>query len=715
MKNILLFFSFALLFTGLRAQYPLVTIQDIQTVSGPNLAACLDTSPYFGDTVRVRGIVMMDGGLAQSAGGRNIWMQGSNGGAFGGIDLFGSSTNTTSPDDVLDLVAGDSIEVLGYVDEFQGESEIRPLGLGSTVTILGSGIPLPAPTIVNISDLNDNANNNQLVTGEQYEGLFIEVQNVIVQSVTYFSGNTRVSFIVQDASGNKMNVSDRFLVQRLPAGGGTFVPPSVGDQYCFLRGVLLHSKNNCSGFNGRGYELHPFDASNYNICSAAPSIFNVTRNYVNPMSSQATTVTASITDADGIASASLKYAVGVGTMVYTSVAMTPSGGNTWQGVIPAQVNGAFVKYYVCATDSATNTSCNTNVPAPSNADPYFFTVRDNGTTIYDVQFVPSTFVSGNSGYVDYEVTVTGVVTASAQPNNLGYVFIQEEGRLDWGGIMVLGSASLASVHVGDKITVTGTVKESFGYTRIENVSSVLTAGSGTINPVKLNPSLFSTYGFATNEAYEGMLVKIASGTGSLYVVDDNADGPPSNFGEYRVGGDQFDPASGTRVLAGRQTSSTYSSLSVSYVNDSMWATTDGIMTVPPCVVNTGTMFDSITGIIYYAFSNMKLLPRNNDDFAGDLTWCLTGTEKGEMNAGKFNVYPNPSNGRFSLAYALPEYENSAVVKIHDITGREALSANLHSSAGVVSFESSSLVSGTYIVTVQGADHTLFRSRIVINR
>ena len=45
------------------AQYPVVSIHDIQYVSAAKLAACNDTSSYHGDTVTVIGYVMADANL----------------------------------------------------------------------------------------------------------------------------------------------------------------------------------------------------------------------------------------------------------------------------------------------------------------------------------------------------------------------------------------------------------------------------------------------------------------------------------------------------------------------------------------------------------------------------------------------------------------------------------------------------------------------------
>lgn len=670
--TLLLMLSGSLLF----AQYPVYTIQQIQTRTPVQLAACNDTSAYEGDTVIVRGVVVTAGDSSTAASGRNVWIKDGNG-AWHGLDVFAISSSTaTTPDDLKDLVEGDSVEIVGRIDEYLGESEIRPI----SVTIVGSK-PAPTPTLVTIAALNDNTQTNILTTGEQWEGVYVELQNVTVTAVSYFSGGTRVSFTVEDASGNKLNVSDRFICARMPIGtpAGPFVPPTVGDVYTSLKGILAHSKNGCSGFSGRGYELYPFKTSHYVKGAAAPSIYNIVRSPITPNSSTAPTISATITDADGIASATLYYAVGIGTVTYTAVPMTNTSGSTWSANIPAQADGSFVKYYISATDmySSPMTSNMPNVPGSSN--PLFYFVRDAGTQIYDLQFTP--YTDGNSGYRDLTVTVTGVVTASSA--DLGYVFIQQESIIDWAGIMCVGSASLATLTLGQKVTVTGEVKENYSFTRLENITSVAVVGTGSISPVTLAPATFTTYDFATNEMYEGMLVNITAP--NLQVVDQNCD-DPSNFGEYRIGTDTLDPATGTRVLAGRQTSSTFSSLNVSYVNDAMWATTDGIMAVPAIVVTVGTQVDTVRGIIAYTFGNMKLLPRNNSDFINLVTGVETVTPTSVVN-----VYPNPAQ---DMMYVINEV-GADMLEIVDGLGRLVRTTALTAGRNEIGLENCS--TGMYIV------------------
>lgn len=684
-----------------------VTIQEVQTVSAQVLAACVDSSSYEGQLVTLRGVVVMDAGLAQAATGRNIWIQ-SGTGSWSGLDVFDAAAA-----DIDGLVAGDSVEITGTIDEFipsnGPKSETEIVGI-TAVNILSSGNAVNS-TLVNLGDLNDNTQVNMIETGEQYEGVFIELQDVEVTAVVYFSNNTRVSFNVTDAAGNMINVSDRFLAQRLPASGGTFVPPTVGTVYSSLKGIIIHSPNGCKNYNGRGYELHPFDASHYQVLSgfAPPTISGIMNTPLAPTSAQTTTIQATISDTDGtVDSAKVYYAVGTANTNYIPVMMTAAG-STYTATIPAQPNGSFVKYYISAWDNSQLLATQPNVPGSQN--PKAYVVADNGLSIKDIQYTP--FVDGNSIYRDNTVTVTGVVTASAQPGNLGYVFIQQEGQLSWGGVICIGNTALSTLAIGDKVTVTGDVKESFGCTRIENISNVVTAGTGTINPVSLDPDLFSTYDFATNEQYESMLIRLVNqaAASKVYIINTNPDAP-ANFAEYRIGKDALLPDNGCRVIAGRQTSSAYSSLNVSYVNDSSWAITDGIMNVAVSVVKYGDCLDNVTGILYYSFSNMKLMPRNNDDFLNYDAGCDGTTSIDNRNLATVKVYPSPASSEIKIDYL---FQNNIVANLQlvDILGRVVYSGSLSGLQGNTTIPVSSLNNGTYLVRIIEGNALLYSTKVSV--
>lgn len=704
-----------------RAQYPVVTIQQIQTVSAQALANCVDTLNFLGDTVVTHGTVVMDGGLSQVTGNRNIWLQ-SGPGPFSGIDIFTTGVPVPIPGtDVLDLIQGDSIEITGIVTTFGNESELVPLNIN--VLDIGKTVYVNP---VSVGDLNDNTRTNILTTGEQWEGAYVEFINVTVASVNPFSaaGVDRVSFDIQDASGNLIGVSDRFLAQRLPSAGGSFVAPTAGTVYDTLRGVIAHSGNGCTGATGRGYELYPFDAADYVIAfgAAPPQIGVSQRSPITPASSQDVSISATITDADGsVVSAALFYAIGIGNNTYQQIPMMSiGGGSTYQATIPSSLysDGDFIKYYICATDNDALTGCNPNVPG-GVISPQFFRVRDNGITIPDVQFTP--FANGNSGYSSLEVSLKGVVTASAEPGNLGYVYLQQKGESGWAGIPLIGNTALASLLVGDSVEVTGVIRESFGLTRLEEISSVsvISSGNALPAPIEVDPSVFSTYDFAVNEQYEGMLVTLKNaGGGSLYVVAESADGT-NNFAEYRVGTDIFDPLNGSRVIAGRQDANSASSLNVSYINDLTWITTGGNIDttqISICVVSYTDSMESVTGIMYYSFSAMKLLPRNNADFVGfSGANCPDGINtavEDELVGSTFTAYPNPTMGMLYLDYTFPQRTRGTAVLL-DLMGKTVGQQELDGIAGTVSFSTQSLSAGTYLMRIFAEGAPIAYRKVVV--
>ena len=650
MKSILLSTVTIVVSSLVFAQYPVVSITEIQFVTQAATGNCDDQTVYLGDTVIIRAKVIADGyesvpsGIANAATGhKNFWLQQGNGGAFSGIDVFKtSSINAT--EDIHNLLAGDSVEVIGVIDDYQGETEIIPLE-GNSITLLGQNQGI-VPSVAFLADINDPDRNNLLQSGEQWEGVYIELHNVTVASLDFFSGGNRVSFNIEDANGNLMNVSDRYRVQKLPAEGGTFVAPNVGDQIDTLRGIIAHSKNNCPGFNGRGYSLYPFQESDYVYGASAPRVFNVERTPTVPSSSDIVTVNADITDNDGsIVSATLCYGTGISGS-FTSVPMSVASGETYEADIPAQSDGTLVRWYIVAEDDSALVTYNPS-SNPSTLT-YLYRVRNNGLTIYDLQYTP--YSNGVSPYSGETVTVSGVVTAgvnSTDTGDLGFVYIQQENQLNYAGIWLQQGTSLSSLKRGDLVEVEGLVSENFGMTSINDIASASVTGTGSIVPTVLNPDSFSVYSASSHEQFEGMLVRFEHPTAGeeLFVVEQNADQQTgNNYAEYRIGTDEFDPASGSRVIVGRNSGN--SSLYVSYVNDSLWEISNGIMNVPAYVVHYGDYLESITGIMSYSFGDMKMLPRNNNDvvnYAGGPVYAQANVMTDTVCLGKPAMFGNTSS------------------------------------------------------------------------
>lgn len=693
-------------------QFPLTPIQQIQGWAGQFLPDSCNDGPnpeYLNDTVRVRGVVINNGGLNETSGQtrwiwiRDITAQPST--PYGNITVRNSVA--TTPTDINTLVSGDTIEVIGLVTEFNpttnGETQLTPIDGGVQLLSFEPG-SAPEAFPIQVGWLNGNLNNdgqptNRLTSGEKFEGNFVEIKNVTVVNVA-LSGD-RVRILVKDSAENHVWIYDRFRTQRLSNG---FVPPNVGDQYTSVRGLVESWKNGCDpgATTSRGYNINPFSLTHYVKGASSPAIGNIRKNIPCPGPANPVTVSADITDDGSITSAELLYSLD--GLVYQTLPATPAG-TRYSALIPGQPNGQIVRYYFRAKDNLNNTTLMPNVPGQIPA--LFFTSNSEGCTIRDVQYTP--YSTGRSGYTGDTLTLQGIVTASAASDNLGYVFIQQENQNEWAGIWVNGGSLITSLAVGDKVSVTGVVEEYFGLTRLSNISNASTIASGQPVPqaIAVNPATLTTYDFTVNEKYEGMLVKLENpvSTGNLFVVDTNADFALNrNNGEYRIGTDVNDPNTGCRILAGRQSSTAFSSLNVSYVNSPLWQTIDGTMNVTPVLVLPAMEFSTVQGIMTYSFGNMKLLPRNNSDMT------LVASVKSVQESAGFSLSPNPAGEKVKLFFDKAETHHfqlinslGQVVKSSILQGLEA-EVNISGMAtGIYRIRISSangLVRGTRIISVQ---------------
>jgi hypothetical protein len=85
------------------------------------------------------------------------------------------------------------------------------------------------------------------------------------------------------------------------------------------------------------------------VANAGPTYDQFAHGPVTPNVGQAVTVTATIRDPDGVASASLKWRTSA-SGAFNTVAMTSAGGGVYTGVIPGQAVSTVVQFYVEATD-----------------------------------------------------------------------------------------------------------------------------------------------------------------------------------------------------------------------------------------------------------------------------------------------------------------------------------------------------------------------------
>jgi hypothetical protein len=703
MKKIF-FFLFALMLTiNISAQqYPEITIMDIQYQ--PDILITGDQpSPYNGDTVTVTGVVMVspykyanpDSGVILIAGAPALYLQDTTETDWAGILV--RHPNSTSVFDILDT--GMVIKVTGWVDEFNVTTQLNAINFEAS-GVLGL-MERPEPVVITLDSLANLGSFEGKLLGETWESVLVEVRNVTVVSETPPPIGTGF-FYVYDQNDTKVYVGNQSSYYRNNA-----TRPPTGSTLEYVRGYIQNRSN--VGGNQYINIIMPAYPEDVKILTFAPAISNVSRTPVEVGFGVPVTVSAQIIDQDGtIASAQLFYRKNLGSNI--ELPMNNTTGNTWQAIIPGQPDSCVVDFFIRATDNDNNVSI---FPADTTKGRYFYLVLNRPLTIQDVQYSP--FGSGFSGYNGYQVTVSGIVTADTSDingNETGtisgpQVYIQN-GTGPWSGIKITGTETL-TLNRGDNVTVTGTVREDFSMTEIFGINSPanITVNS-TGNPVP-PAQLLSTEtidllssGTVQAEQWEGVLIKYENVT----VTDENADGnvgphdpPANNYGDILVA----------------DASNADARVSLQYGNHiyhNFWKA--GQDTVP-IYLKAGSTIGSVTGVLWFGFSNYKLFPRKDDDFSG-----VSDVEENFStipdNYSLSQNYPNPFNPSTKIEYTLP-VEGNVILKIYNMLGQEVktlinnelVSAGRHS----INFNAGNLASGIYIYRLQVGDFSSNKKMILL--
>ncbi len=596
-----------------------LTIADLQFLRAEDIGAgANDDAPREGDTLTVTGVVMHQMNelfLGARWGG---FLSDLHGGPWSGFFVI-QNDSTVSGTNLIAAQPGDKIRLTGVLQEFPGNAtqSISQLVLSTSpavpIEFLDFGLAPPDTMLLTPGDLGATGSGEDPTLTERLESTLVRFENLEVLSNA--PGQSGQIMTAGDATGT-IAIDDYFLNLR------TLVTSNGGQWPGFPAGTKI----NITGFvrdvqsGGLGRTtINPRSLADIEIASIPPEISSVVRDPATPASTDNVTVTADIVDGDGtVASANLMYSVDEGE--YQTVAMVE--GSSFSGEIPAQADNAFVKFFLEATDNASNT---TIFPGDTSAATFFYFVRDAGISISDVQQTP--FADGRSGYDGLEVTLTGIVTSPKENFDGGFInrsFYIQDAEAVWSGIQVFDPAD--SVGLGDNVTVTGTVGENFALTRLTNITSFTRNSSGDPPaPVVVTTGEIGTGG-ENAEAYESVLVEVRNVT----VTDPFPDGVGNTrFGEFSV-----DDGSG-EVRIDDESIHSYTQ------TDTMWT--------------GGETIAFIRGIQHYHNSNYKIQPRNDGDL-GDITTGVDDIDNIPLVFDLRQNYPNPFNPVTTIQYSLPQKE-----------------------------------------------------------
>ncbi|MDZ7269065.1 MAG: lamin tail domain-containing protein [candidate division KSB1 bacterium] len=599
---------------GARALGDSLNIADVQFKRAADIAVNLsDDSPWRGRTVTLTGVVMH--GIREIFVGARwgVFVQDERGGPWSGMFVIQNDTSVSGTQFTA-VQPGDKIRVTALVNEFPGAANTASITqlelLTNPVTpveFVDFGTPRPAPVLLKPGDLGANGAVTDPKLTERWESMLVRFENLTV-TANGLPGNI---MIAGDATGS-IALDDYFdaVFDVVSANGGVWP------------GFPAGTRINVTGYIRAGttqgtVTINPRTINDVEVASSPPAITNVSRDPVVATSTTGMTVSATIVDAQtAVASAEVGYRVDRGA--YQSLPMTAGGGNLYTAVIPAQANGAFVEFFIKATDTE---GASSTIPADTAAAKLFYFVRDAGLTIYDLQYTP--YANGNSGYTNLTVTVQGIVTTDT--TDFSFYWIQD-GTTPWRGIWV--NDNTTNVKAGDLVSVTGRVEENFNVTRLVNPSSanplrvtILSRGNPLPTPVLLRTGDLRT-GAATAEQWEGMLVQVRNA-----VVSNPFPDAPSNFGEFAI-----DDGSGE--------------VRVDDLGDF-----DGNL---DSIYVKGDSIRSLTAIHHYSFNNYKLLPRNNRDVVRGPGTGVADHREPPLRYALEQNYPNPFNPETAIRYQLPQ-------------------------------------------------------------
>ncbi len=622
------------------AQY--TAIDSIQVYDATGAPA----SPYAGQVVTIHGVIYERG---QYSGGSH-YLQG----ATGGISLY----LNPSP-----VALGDEVEATGTVSSYAGEIQIS----NPTFTVLSSGNTV-TPTPMAMADI--------LADYESVGTLVSCIGTVTVKNTSNFSMTD--------------GVGDTILVYIDSTTGINIGAVDVGDLYEVTSPVVT--------YNGT-IELKPrfqTDLVENPGGDTVPVITNLNADNWVPEVADPVTVSATITDDNGVTGALLYYRdsdlLGVSPGAWNSVAMSNTGGDIWAGTIPGGHGDAQVDFYIEATDTGAQTTT-----FPGDAPLSFESMAVGFTSIYEVQYAHPDSASQAAAYNGLFANIRGVVTAGTSDTGASSKFFVQEpdvnpatGTYAFGGILVYEGSSTYSYFRGDLIEAGGHVSEYFGMTEFvpNNADAVYLVAFGQDLPEAPYVATHTLSDDVTNlgEAWEAVWVK----TGPSAVTDTTGF---AGYGEFDV--------SSTGAQA-----------------DSVKVDPTQALTYVP---NLGDVV-KVEGYMEYVFGDFVIRPIADQYLVlTGASGVVDGLPSIQEAGGLQSIYPNPFNPMTKIKFVVNR-DNLVQLNMYNIRGekvRTLIQDRLPANEYTLTWDGKddagqSLASGTYFARLRiGAEVVQVRKVVLV--
>lgn len=724
-------------------KYTLVSIKDIQTVSLDSLKLCdqlqnskpsrwlLQTSPYFKvvssqrDTIEVVGQVIVPPKVVTFTGaGFTLVLcdtaRATSNGQWASLFCRVASGDTSAliNQGFLGLKQGDVIRLRGWVDEFpNGPSGSAYSGSMVSATqfvptsfleLIDEGKSKPQAVPLDPGTFYQGTYPGGSIkwsTGEMYETAYVEFTNLTVTSIV---NGTNGTFSMVDSYGNEiamLDVSKWFTQRGHKDPASSYKTPSVFQKIDTIRGYIT---SNSGMEEPRGYRVAPAFPGDIVYGRFLPGISTHRRTnvIVTPTDTVKVSVRAFIqTGATGkIAAVLLKKSFNNGPFTVDSMKYNAADTTYVANILPQSAN-TLVKYFIQAYDTSGSfstyaSSAFGSASSDTSKGTFFYTVLNRPIAITDIQSTP--FTNGRSGYLGAAgVTVNGIVTADTGDidlNAAGAVpwYIQSSNQ-PWSGMWITGADSvLKGIRRGDSVSVTGTVLETNDVTVLGSVSAVSKLGSGKTlpSPVVRQTGSFSlgiSNGNPTAEQWEGMVVRFNNVT----VTD-----------VYPTFADQREYA----ITDGS------GDVLIRIDGKNMYSNIPADTSVGKTILKVGDKFSYVQGVVWFAFSRYKIVPRGNSDFGTRTTDIQDNPD--EYRPSMFALeqnYPNPFNPSTVITYNLPVGGN-VLLKVYNLLGQEVRTlVNQHQSAGhySVRFDSQGLPTGIYLYRLSSGSNVQTKRMILL--